>query len=87
NDKQSTTLEAYIAENFGQDAPIKIPFGHERLLFGLDKVLKDWRGDQWTNYLSARPLLRFALDGITEAARKASMHEKICLAFKEYRTQ
>ncbi|KAM3549195.1 hypothetical protein MY1884_008848 [Beauveria asiatica] len=87
NDKQSSTLEAYIAENFGRDVPIKIPFGHERLMFGLDKVLKDWRGDQWSNYLAASPLTRLALDAMSEAARKASSHEKTCLAFKEYSTQ
>ncbi|KAM3493089.1 hypothetical protein MY3957_003686 [Beauveria namnaoensis] len=84
NDKQSSTLEAYIAENFGRDVPIKVPFGHERLMFGLDKVLKDWRGDQWSNYLAASPLTRLALDAISEAAQKASSHEKTCLAFKEY---
>ncbi|OAA48961.1 hypothetical protein BBO_02006 [Beauveria brongniartii RCEF 3172] len=87
SDKQSTTLEAYIAENLGRDVPIKVPFGHERLMFGLDKVLKDWRGDQWSNYLAASPLTRLALDAISEAARKASSHEKTCLAFKEYSTQ
>ncbi|KAM3529794.1 hypothetical protein MY4038_005245 [Beauveria bassiana] len=86
NDKQISTLEAYIAENFGRDVPIKVPFGHERLMFGLDKVLKDWRGDQWSNYLAASPLTRLALDAISEAAQKASSHEKTCLTFKEYST-
>ncbi|KAJ6782591.1 hypothetical protein PWT90_08441 [Aphanocladium album] len=83
-DKQSTSLEAYVAEDGGRGVPIKIPFGHERLSFGLEKVLKDWRGDQWTNYLAASPVTRLALDGVTEAARKASNHEKTCLAFKQY---
>lgn len=87
NDEQSATLEAYIAENDGRDAPIKIPFGHNRLAYGLDKVLKDWHGDPWTNYLALSPAKRLDIDAITEAARKSSNHEKSCLAFKEYCTK
>ncbi|KAJ3476276.1 hypothetical protein NLG97_g9181 [Lecanicillium saksenae] len=83
NDKQSTSLEAYVVED-GRYVPIKIPFGHERLSFGLNRVLKDWRGDQWTNYLAASPETRLVLDCVAEAAREASNHEKICLAFKQY---
>lgn len=87
NDKQSTTLEAYIAENHGRDVPIKVPFGHKRLLSGLEKILKGWHGDQWTKYLAASPSTRLQLDAVAEVARKAGNHEKTCLAFKAYSRQ
>lgn len=45
----STDLESYIAEGDGHTSPIRLPFGHEGLHYGLNMVLKSRKGRRGAN--------------------------------------
>lgn len=82
-DWDSTDLEAYIAEGDGHTRPIRLPFGHQRLHYGLNMVLKSRSWTPWSKYLSIDPQKRRVVDKVTTIARASGRQRKTCLAVDE----
>ena len=85
-DWPSTNLEAYVLHNYGVRKPRKVPFGHKRLHYGLNKVIKDEEKGKstWSRYLELDQLGRMNVDAIVEEANRHQSRERVCVAFKEY---
>lgn len=85
-DWPSTNLEAYIRHNPSFGKPTKVPFGHKRLTFGLNKVIKDGKKEKstWNSYVEADQVTRLAIDEIVEEANRHQSRERVCVAFQEY---
>lgn len=85
-DWPSTNLEAYIRQNSSFGKPTKVPFGHKRLSYGLNKVIKDGKKEKstWNSYVDAAQVTRLAIDEIVEEANRHQSRERVCVAFQEY---
>lgn len=85
-DWPSTDLEAYIRHNPSFGKPTKVPFGHKRLHYGLNKVIKDGKKDKstWNSYVDVEQVTRLAIDEIVEEANRHQSRERVCVAFQEY---
>ncbi|KAK4448964.1 hypothetical protein QBC34DRAFT_101207 [Podospora aff. communis PSN243] len=84
-DTQSDDLEAYMAEEGTADAPIKIPFGHQRLTFGLKRTLKAKRGSTWYEYVQMTPTQRHIVDQVMKYAKTQSRHVRTCLGLQQFK--
>ncbi|KAH8889095.1 hypothetical protein GQ53DRAFT_843159 [Thozetella sp. PMI_491] len=82
-DISSTDLEAYVADYDGLDKPSKVPFGHQRLKYGLNRVLGSKKGDSWPSYLTASSHQRAVIDKVTKFANTQSARERTFLAIEE----
>lgn len=85
-DWPSTNLEAYISHVHSFGKPTKVPFGHKRLRYGLNKVIKDGQKDKstWNNYVELAQFTRLTIDEIVEEANRHQSRERVCVAFQEY---
>lgn len=85
-DWPSTNLEAYIRHNPSFGKPTKVPFGHKRLHYGLNKVIKDGKKEKstWNSYVDVDQVTRLAIDEIVEEANRHQSRERVCVAFQEY---
>lgn len=85
-DWPSTNLEAYIRHNSSFGKPTKVPFGHKRLHYGLNKIIKDGQKEKstWNRYVDAEQVTRLAIDEIVDEANRHQSRERICVAFQEY---
>jgi len=87
-DWESTELQAFIAREDGQESPIKIPFGHQQLKHGLDRIKKGRKGTQWIQYLELSSRQRQTIDDVTVLARSsAPRYEQTCVAVELLRKQ
>lgn len=85
-DWPSTNLEAYIHHNASYGKATKVPFGHKRLHYGLNKVIKDGQKDKstWNRYVGLGEVTRLTIDEIVEEANRHQSRERVCIAFQEY---
>ncbi|KUI69376.1 hypothetical protein VM1G_05433 [Cytospora mali] len=87
-DWESDDLEAHIFQmSFAHgpvQRPIKVPFGHRRLHYGLDRVL-DKHGSTWNRYIDSGPRMQWIIDGVVHAANRLQNRERACIAFQEYK--
>lgn len=85
-DWPSTNLEAYIRHNPSFGKSTKVPFGHKRLHYGLNKVIKDGKKEKstWNSYVDVDQVTRLAIDEIVEEANRNQSRERVCVAFQEY---
>lgn len=86
-DWPSNTLEAWIYHDSAPgNAHTRLPFGHKRLQYGLNKVLKDGKSERstWNRYLETSKLRRTGLDHIVDEANRQQSRERVCIAFQEY---
>ncbi|KAK7708113.1 hypothetical protein SLS64_006935 [Diaporthe eres] len=85
-DWPSTNLEAYIRHNSSFGKPTKVPFGHKRLHYGLNKIIKDGQKEKstWNRYVDAEQVTRLAIDEIVDEANRHQSRERVCVAFQEY---
>lgn len=85
-DWPSTNLEAYIRHNPSFGKPTRVPFGHKRLHYGLNKVIKDGKKEKstWNSYVEVDQVTRLAIDEIVEEANRHQSRERVCVAFQEY---
>lgn len=86
-DWPSTNLEAYIRHNPSFGKPTKVPFGHKRLHYGLNKIIKDGQKEKstWTRYVEAELVTRLAIDEVVDEANRHQSRERVCVAFQEYK--
>lgn len=86
SDWPSSNLEAYIRHNPSFGKPTKVPFGHKRLHYGLNKVIKDGKKEKstWNSYVEVDQVTRLAIDEIVEEANRHQSRERVCVAFQEY---
>ncbi|KAK0623727.1 hypothetical protein B0T14DRAFT_495159 [Immersiella caudata] len=87
SDTPSDELEAYMTEQGAADVPAKIPFGHQRLAFGLKRTLKAKHGSTWQQYVQMTPTQRQLVDQVTKFARVQSGHVRTCLGVQEIKTE
>lgn len=86
-DWPSNSLEAWIYLDFHHGKPhSKVPFGHKRLQYGLNKVIKDRQNGKstWNRYLELSKFRRMALDEIVDEANQQQSRERVCVAFQDY---
>ncbi|KAL1881251.1 hypothetical protein Daus18300_001103 [Diaporthe australafricana] len=85
-DWPSTKLEAYIRHTRNHWKPNKIPFGHKRLTYGLNKVIKDGpKGTStWSRYIELDQHTRLAVDDIVKEANQHQSRERVCVALQQY---
>lgn len=91
-DWESQSLEAYVFQSRGTfishlgHTPVKVPFGHRRLRYGLDKVVKDKDklGSTWNRYIDLGPSMQAIIDQVVHAANRLQSRERVCIAFQEY---
>ncbi|KAG6361848.1 hypothetical protein INS49_010077 [Diaporthe citri] len=85
-DWPSTNLEAYVRHNSNFGKPTKVPFGHKRLTYGLNKVIKDGKKEKstWNSYVDAAQYTRLSIYEIVEEANRHQSRERVCVAFQEY---
>lgn len=85
-DWPSTKLEAYIRHTRNHWKPNKIPFGHKRLTYGLNKVIKDGPkgASTWSRYIELDQHTRLAVDDIVKEANQHQSRERICVALQQY---
>jgi hypothetical protein len=81
------TLKAYVAEEGTADAPIKIPFGHQRLTFGLKRTLKAKRGSTWCEYIQMTLTQRRIVDQVTKYAKTQSRHVRTRLGLQQIQSR
>lgn len=89
-DWPSTSLEAWIFLPFTHPKPYsKVPFGHKRLQYALNKVIKDGKNGKstWNRYLELSKYRRLGLDQIVDEANQQQSRERVCVAFQEYETE
>lgn len=86
-DWPSTNLEAYIRHNASFGKPTKVPFGHKRLHYGLNKIIKDAPREKstWNCYVGAAQVTRLAIDEVVDEANRHQSRERVCVAFQEYK--
>jgi hypothetical protein len=85
-DWPSKSLEAWIyQDSFGANVNSKIPFGHKRLQYGLNQVIKAGQNGKstWNRYLELSRLRRMALDQLLDEANDQQTRERVCIAFHE----
>ncbi|KUI53606.1 hypothetical protein VP1G_00984 [Cytospora mali] len=87
-DWESDDVEAYIFQmSFAHgpvQRPIKVPFGHRRLHYGLDRVLNK-NGSTWNRYIDSGHRMQVIIDGVAHAANRLQNRERVCIAFQEYK--
>lgn len=83
-DWPSNNLEAYIRHNYS--TPIKVPFGHKRLHFGLNKVIKDGQKEKstWNSYVDLSTVTHWGINFVVEEANRYQSRERVLVAFQEY---
>lgn len=88
-DWPSTNLEAYIRLNPSFAKPTKVPFGHKRLHYGLNKVIKDQQkgSSTWNRYVELGEVARLVIDDVVEEANRNQSRERVCVAFEEYKKE
>lgn len=88
-DWPSTNLEAYIRLNLSYAKPTKVPFGHKRLHYGLNKVIKDQQkgSSTWNRYVELGEVTRLVIDDVVEEANRNQSRERVCVAFEEYKKE
>lgn len=86
-DWPSDTIEAWIYHDSAPgNAHTRLPFGHKRLQYGLNRVLKDGKNERstWNRYLEMSKFRRAGLDHIVDEANRQQSRERVCIAFQEY---
>lgn len=88
-DWESTELEAYVAFDTVQTVPVKVPFGHRRLKYGLKKVM-DGKNNQagtttFDRYIDHGVRMQLTVDNVVREANLMKRRERVCLAFQEYK--
>lgn len=85
-DWPSTKIEAYLRNHQDFGKPRKVPFGHKRLQYGLNKVIKDGQKEKsnWNRYVELGHLDRLIVDEIVEEANRDQSRQRVMVAFQEY---
>lgn len=79
-DGESTTIEAYMLEDL-REAVSKLPFGHQRLFYGLKRTMKKNRGSFWDLYQALPTNQRLGIKRTVDAVKRVDARERTCLAF------
>lgn len=89
-DWPSETLEAWVTQGTPFSDPMKVPFGHRRLQYGLKQV----RGKKapvrlttFDRYLEQGPRMQVVVDEVVREANRLQKRERVCLAFQQYRAR
>lgn len=88
-DWESNELEAWVfCTSTAESAPIKVPFGHQRLQYGLRKTRSKTANSlgrtTFTRYIKGGSRMQMIVDEVVQEANRLQKREKVCLAFKEY---
>ena len=86
HDWDSQALEAFV---FHKDSttPVKLPFGHQRLTFGLKQVMKTGNYLSWDQYLQLESQHHRAIDQIISDAKQSDSRQRTFLALVRKQSQ
>ncbi|KAJ4416802.1 hypothetical protein N0V82_006531 [Gnomoniopsis sp. IMI 355080] len=90
-DWESQELEAWVFRTSRPtfSTPMKVPFGHQRLQYGLKKIrskkINSAGRTTFSRYLNTGIPTQVYVDEVVKEANRLRTREKICLAFEEYR--
>lgn len=91
SDWASQKLEAWVTQNNPLDNPMKIPFGHQRLQYGLTNIShKKFADNKFTTfdrYMNSTARVQIMVDEMTREANRMQKRERVCLAFQIYYRQ
>ncbi|ROW01263.1 hypothetical protein VMCG_05959 [Cytospora schulzeri] len=93
-DWESEILEAYTLQTYSgyrtnfPITPIKVPFGHRRLHYGLEKVVKDKEklGSTWDRYIALGTRVQSIIRQVVFEVNQRQNCKRVCVAFQEYNT-
>lgn len=80
HDWESQILEAFVVHK-DSPTPVKLPFGHRRLTFGLKEVMKKDTYLSWDQYLLLESQHHRAIDQIIADAKQSDSRQRTFLAF------
>ncbi|KAK3986141.1 hypothetical protein QBC44DRAFT_333870 [Cladorrhinum sp. PSN332] len=83
NEVQSQELEAWVIHDGTTGTPIKVPFGHQRLKQGLNRLLRNSKTEPWNCYMNLTPQQREIIDHVTKFANCPGSQIRTCVAFDE----
>lgn len=86
-DWPSETLEAWVTQGTPYSDPMKVPFGHRRLQYGL-KQIRDKKAPScittFGRYLEQGPRTQIVIDEVVREANRLQKRERVCLAFRRF---
>lgn len=94
-DWESQELEAWVTRCPGTwpstyAKPMKVPFGHRRLQYGLKKVKASGKGKlklaTFARYIDNGPRIQAMVDDVVQVANRLQRRERICLAFDVFKS-
>lgn len=92
SDYESTELEAYVTYGLGPNLPVRVPFGHRRLQYGLKKVMqvmkqKDQKGlTPFDHFLGSRLYMHSLVDDVVREANRMQKRERTLITYKPFPT-
>jgi hypothetical protein len=84
HDCESQTLEAFLVHG-DPETMLKLPFGHQRLTFGLKRMLKKNKGLSWDQYLSLDSQHQRVINRTVISAKQMDSRCRTCLAIDIYK--
>lgn len=79
-DYESTKLEAYISYGVGLQLPMKLPFGHRRLQYGLKRANKKDK-TTFDRFVTSNTLLHRTIDDVVREANKRQKRARTLLTY------
>ncbi len=86
HDWESKVLDAFVVHQ-NSPTPVKLPFGHQRLTFGLKQVMKKDNYLSWDQYLLLEPQHHRAIDQIIADAKQLDSRPRTFLALVREQSQ
>lgn len=87
-DWESQELEAWVIQNVPLGEPMKVPFGHRRLQYGLKQTSRKKSDARefttFDRYVNQTARIQVTLDEIAREANRMQKRERVCLAFQHY---
>lgn len=84
-DYESTELEAYLAYDLSLDLPLKVPFGHRRLQYGLKRVMNKKNNGGLTTFdrfTGSSSFIHRLLDDVSREANRMQKRERTLITYK-----
>lgn len=82
-DYESTELEAYVTYGMTPDLPVKLPFGHRRLQYGLKRTEKR-KETTFNRYVSSKTVMHKIIDDVVREANRKQKRERTLLTYSVF---
>lgn len=87
-DTESQRLEAWVTRGTPDAYPMKVPFGHKRLQYGLKNInsakLEVGGRATFARYVDCGPRMQIIIDDVVREANRMQRSERVCLSFKGF---